>query len=753
MHLEHPPACPPSCTHCLAFDNLTHAICKHRPAPNSKWCRVHEELQAKLLKSYKRLTLAFESHNDSLLPCSLDAVSTEQNLVTLRAWSEAARTKWSLARRVITARAEHHAQFYAGGDWGHCLFVETLRAESSRMERILHALDRRAYAVTLGQSSASWILDMPTGPSFVCKDTPPQDRSALIRERPLTPPPSPPRARQALPPARRRSGGNRKIRNQRQARSAFSDHSPSPASSDDEALFASPPASPDPPPSSRDLLARLHTYFRPPLDLPQTVENAVWIAFIEAVVRHVVLRVPALATLALAAPSRGSNTAPLPVNVDVPEAPPPTSVHAFLDLLEARLAPAYVPEGLNASIGPGEREIELLWQALKFSQSSSTSVSSAEDATSGGDKDEGLLGVGVLASALNAVFRETSVEDGRDDDSVMVLGGRVWKEQRAVDWPRAGWDLFYQLVACPGCTLIATHSLKAWTTNRRLAALGHYPAWLAPSETIAERVFRLSSVVLCTSNSCNAGKKVKRVEHGDPSGKKVRSGKGKKTVYIEEVERSWMYIKLPIDARCSTVILDHLASLPSQFTLLARRTAEDLVTHTPRASSAPCSTGRGCTSCDNGDLWLNRVRSGFSPVERNAARWTTTSFFPRQAVLSSLLKSSSPESRFHGAPYTDTYDAVVLDASPESSSTYEQWSLFADAVAEAVLHAQGCETIDELFQRGGNTAVEHGDMRPHEWEQMPPCAASRDGGADGKGSKTAYVCEERLTARRIFREE
>ena len=28
--------------------------------------------------------------------------------------------------RVIVSREDHHAQFYAGGDWNHCLFVETL---------------------------------------------------------------------------------------------------------------------------------------------------------------------------------------------------------------------------------------------------------------------------------------------------------------------------------------------------------------------------------------------------------------------------------------------------------------------------------------------------------------------------------------------------------------------------------------------------------------------------------------------------
>jgi hypothetical protein len=82
--------------------------------------------QAKLLKSYKRLTLAVESFDDSTLPPSVETISHEEDMIQLRRWSESSRTKWGLTRRVVVSRAEHHQQFYAGGDWGHCLFVETL---------------------------------------------------------------------------------------------------------------------------------------------------------------------------------------------------------------------------------------------------------------------------------------------------------------------------------------------------------------------------------------------------------------------------------------------------------------------------------------------------------------------------------------------------------------------------------------------------------------------------------------------------
>ena len=82
--------------------------------------------QAKLLKSYKRLTYAYEAFDAATLPAHLEDIASEESLDTLRAWSEAARSKWSFARRVIVARAEHHQQFYAGGDWGHAQYVASV---------------------------------------------------------------------------------------------------------------------------------------------------------------------------------------------------------------------------------------------------------------------------------------------------------------------------------------------------------------------------------------------------------------------------------------------------------------------------------------------------------------------------------------------------------------------------------------------------------------------------------------------------
>ncbi|BGP12271.1 hypothetical protein JCM10213_000034 [Rhodosporidiobolus nylandii] len=731
MHLEHPPPCPPSCTHCLAYDNLTSAICTRTPSDGSKWCPAHEELQAKLLKSYKRLTLAFDSFDDALLPPNLDAITSEQDLPQLRQWSEASRQKWSLSKRVIVARAEHHQQFYSGGDWGHCLFVSTLKTENERMERFLRALDRQAYKVTLAHSQASWVLDVPTGPSFICNDGPPSSAKPAPSTdgAPLTPPPTPPQAARELPSTRSPNSTSRKPAARKNGRQPSSSSASPPfaptrdVEAENDAWFAA--LSPAPSSSSStplDLLKRLRDYLAPPPDLLPTVRPATWTSTIETLFRHVTLRIPSLATLALSSSL--------------------SSVPAFLDFLEKRLTDEEDTNGVA-------KDVERLWKALKFAK-----------VTPDGEKEEeedGLLGVGVLVQALDVVFRSV----GEEKEHVELLGGKVWKTPQQAEWPREAWDLFYQFIACPGCSLLGTRSLAAWTTNRRLAALGHLPAWLGQGESPAERIFRLSGVILCTSNGCQAGRKVKRVEQKDV-GKKGKGAKRKKTVYLEEWERGWMYVKLPADDR-SLVILEHLASLPDRFSLLARNTATGEMLHS--SADEPSCGSRRCSCCDDG-VWLNKVRSGYTPLERKAARWTMTSYFPRDSTLSSLLKSSSPEARFHDQPFSDSYEAVILDATPFASRTHDDWSTFADGVAQAVLQALEADSVGELLWREKLAAVEREEMHEGEWETLHACAREQEPheevtGAKGRrGSKdegarrrVLYVCEDDWTARKIFREE
>ena len=80
----------------------------------------------------------------------------------------------------------------------------------------------------------------------------------------------------------------------------------------------------------------------------------------------------------------------------------------------------------------------------------------------------------------------------------------------------------------------------------------------------------------------------------------------------------------PVHDCRSRQILDHLASLPERYQVLARDVAEDKVTHLPQSSSSNGSCAEKRCSCTRDEMPLARVRSGVSPVERKGAKWTTT---------------------------------------------------------------------------------------------------------------------------------
>lgn len=626
------------------------------------------------------------------------------------------------------------------------------------MELLLRALEQRAYEVTLERSSASWVLGLADAPVMLCDDRP--TSTAKSSAETLRPRPVQPRSKaKALP--KETVGTNAKAR-------TSSDGSVKPgkptsakqlALDSDAAFFASlAPSTQSTSHNPRDLLRLLCAYLEPPGDLPETVPPSMWTALVESVFRIVVLRVPALATLALtpvtAVAADTATVKPCGCSAvivagtcsDQPLRPAsaPSSVRAFLDLLEDRLRLDDQNEGDSAVVA--------LWQALKYAKNKSDKGEGCEQ--------DGLIDVGVLMDAIDTVLLE---EEGLNEsgDSMALLGGRVWKETRTATWRRAHWDLFYQLVGCPGCSLIATRDFSTWTRNRRLALLGRYRDW-STDATLAERIFRLSDVVLCTSNSCHAGKKVRRVEQKcSDCGK--RSKHAKKVVYIEEWEAGWMYIKLPLHDCRSRQILNYLASLPERYQVLARNVAEDQITHYPLASSSKGSCAEKGCSCARNEMPLARVRSGMSPVERKGAKWTTTTVLPADTILASLSKSSSPETRFHDKPYQDVLEAVVLDTSPYSSATHDSWLAFATQVAENLLAAQGYACFDAMLADRLKSAVACGDVslstgserayRPRKQDGPSSGMNDRIGSRANADRRSSSPRAAEPLARSLFREE
>ncbi|KAI5481484.1 hypothetical protein MNV49_004241 [Pseudohyphozyma bogoriensis] len=568
---------------------------------------------AKLLKSYKRLTLAVESFDDATLPASLDILDYEDDVQKLRLWSEAARSKWSLTQRVISARDEHHRAFYQGGDWGHTTFIETLKVESARLERMLRKLDRRAYSVTLVNSQAEWVLDAPAV-GFICEEPAP------VIETPPTPPTTPPTSETPLPGLTK----NQRKKAQRKARKGS-------VSPDDPFLSLLSPTTRQL--TAEEKLARLRDYLVPPA-LPPSVQPSTWHALVATLFRHVILRVHSLAPLALESINgRRLNT-----------------VEEFLDVLEERM---------HDNCGS---EVERLWSALKFARSSEK------------EGHEGLLGVGVLGDAIADVLR--SEED--DGLHINILGGKVFKQASTAPLSDEGWDLFYQFVSCSGCSLSITRTYGAWTRNRRLALLGAYPAYMSTGESPVEHIFRAASMVLCSSNSGNGcGKRVKRVEQKESS---MKRGKAKKTVLVEEWERAWMYVKLPLDNEWASKILAALEASP-KVALLARDTVAGTLTHRPSTNPV-------------------------DPEERRQARWTTNTFFATETVMESFSKNSSPERRF-GFEYA-CHDLLVLDERPYHASSGD-YDSFAAIVGDLVMEARGEKSAPASYHEHGYSGAEVGE--------------------------------------------
>ena len=262
--------------------------------------------------------------------------------------------------------------------------------------------------LTLAKSDAEWVLTPSS--AFTCNDDPPPSH-ANPPTPPLTPPQSP-----ILAPTTTKSQRKKAHRKANKIDDA--------ANTKEEEEECCPAASA----GSRHLttenrLDRLRGYLIPPVDLPRSVRKEIWTEFISGIFRYVILRLPALAPLAMALQySTTEEEGEL-------ESTTLSSISSFLDLLEARM-----------SIRCGE-EIDQLWSAIKFSRIA-TSVETGKEKVVA-NAEHGFLGVGVLSDLLLDVYREGEELEGK---GVEILGGRVWKEPSKALLCEEGFDLFYQFV-------------------------------------------------------------------------------------------------------------------------------------------------------------------------------------------------------------------------------------------------------------------------------------------------------------------
>ncbi|KAK4050416.1 hypothetical protein OIV83_003486 [Microbotryomycetes sp. JL201] len=584
--------------------------------------------KAKLLKTYKRCTKAISSFDDKHSLPTNEQATTEESLSTLRTWCESVRAKMVLVRRAQSARAEHHAQFYAGGDANHCLFLDVLQNESNTLEHLAQVLEERAYEIMMKQREADWILSA-SEETFICDETPPL----------VTPPSTPPRSptNSALSTAKNR--GKKKRTTPRNAPAAVVRPLTPPLEDSFEQQFWAENDKITHSQCPSILLNRLKAYLNAPESLPSSVRPSLWHSVVSQLFRIVILRSPDLAPLALTVPDVHINP-----------------IESFLDLLS---------DCENNYEHRKSCRISKLWRRMKFAK--------ATDIKTSKGKVMGLLGVQILRDAIADVCRHGCANDSvRKKERIWILGGWVYKMSSEADLSPEGWDLLYQF---------ATKTTK------------------------------------------------------------------KKTVFIEEWERPWVYVKMLRDEPSTMTILDHLAS-SDKLVVLAQKSGDDKVSHQPQMC---LPTRLACSCCRNkSELWLSRVRSGMSPSERKSAHWTVSSFFPMDKALLSFASTSS-ETR-HGHRYTDCYDVLIMDNMPLAHSnttscgalsSQAMWQTFLGNLGAEILQAKGLSTVLELYEEARTQAIASG-------EPVPPLANHVTGryDEDHRASPTEY-----LIAREMFRED
>ncbi|QRV96705.1 hypothetical protein RhiJN_24723 [Ceratobasidium sp. AG-Ba] len=619
--------------------------CVRSAEENSKWCSTHEEIEGKLLKLYKRHTVALESDialNKSTFSTRSDLLKNGLtdgdkdgviSLEELRTWYADFRNQWVLATRALETRIRHHNAFYNGGDAGHLQYLDFLRLLTTNLEDMMRRCDELGYELLLEKERAIWVQRAPpstesggcgletdtasaTCGEILCAKNP-SDRNGATPARGdralLTPPPSP-----TLP-----------ISKGRKAKQAKEPIELGPGcqslSCPDEI-------------SCKDLQRR------------------------QAIVRKLCafLQVALLEPRARTWESQNSEAGPICMR-DQPIIREPFA--------------KFVVEFISSD-APTTGELEKLTKKLPFVRGESISAE-------------------LIRDAIADNFRLTGLKNDTDitklcNDSISLLGGRVFRKPWTGPLPPEAWDVMHQLVACAGCAIGTSRTFSEALYVRRSTFVGGrvegasrlgvtVPACLPPgavprfprwqdSCSSPEIAMRILNVWLAADN-----RKAKRSELKKFT-PKVR---GMKSTYSEHEERHWMYLRM----RWSEARLrSFLASLDAsdKYTVLAQRQTKPEPTHVyvPKKES---------------HAWVSRVRSGNTPVSRRSARWTTSSVF-RMEIFDYFHKRS-PEAKA-GLAYLDQDDmleAVVMDDSNGD------WDPFLQSVVNVLVSACGYASLDSML--------------------------------------------------------
>jgi hypothetical protein len=313
--------------------------------------------------------------------------------------------------------------FYYGGDSGHGTYVDYLRNQQQTLERIMSALDKRAYEVRtghrgwlaslgpdrlaqlqliLGNQNASWLLKTPTAQPMCCEE----------EEAASSPPPTPPlipsrdsakpeEEEICLPPPDQSSASDVTLPESSASSELGQESSSATTISEDElpdtldSLSLADEGTPQPIDSRAKLLSKLLAYCE---DCGSTSSRSDGsprrVNVVANLFRFAVSRTPCL--LVRAQPFQDVGVKPF--------------------LIEGDLA---------------TEDLDSLWERLKFSRQDGV----------------GLLGPEVIRNAIVDLTREPTEEDISEGRCFKVLGGWVWKEPDEREMEREEWDDLYDFVS------------------------------------------------------------------------------------------------------------------------------------------------------------------------------------------------------------------------------------------------------------------------------------------------------------------
>lgn len=116
------------------------------------------------------------------------------------------------------------------------------------------------------------------------------------------------------------------------------------------------------------------------------------------------------------------------------------------------------------------------------------------------------------------------------------------------------------------------------------------------------------------------------------------------------------------------------------------------------SSAEDVESGTSCGISTPSTTWVSRLRSGYTPAERKAARWTPDGSFKNTECAHKRLLSSSPEAYFHkGQPFTSgSIDILVVDCVAEQNFEGFLRRVIVAMGVESSSSVEGAEAVKDV---------------------------------------------------------